>query len=140
MDDYEAPGIFSSCPAHDLKKMLLMCVYSFVLQQTKEVKTALVSFPISHKILPLLHLKKLSGAQPVVDALEFLDNDPPGPHVEVAYFGRTLIAIRKPDRLTGTIQKGPRIVVFVAVDIRSFGCEHSVAFFFLAISPPVTNY
>jgi hypothetical protein len=67
--------------------MFLMGVYSLILKQAQEMKTALVRPPIVNELFPVFDLKKLAGAQAVINALEFLDYDPPGSHVEVAHFG-----------------------------------------------------
>jgi hypothetical protein len=117
-----------------------MGMHPFVLQKPKEVKTAVMLLPVGHKILPMINLKEFSGEQSVVDALELLNDNPSCPHVEVAYFGRTLIAVRKTDRFTSTIQKCPRVVVLVKINIRGLGCENGVAFSYFAIPPSVSNY
>jgi hypothetical protein len=140
MDDYGTLVVFLPRPAHDLKKVLLMGMHPLILQQSKEVKTAVMILPVGHKILPMFNLKEFSGAQSVVDALELLSDNPSCPNVEVAYFGRTLIAVRKTDRFTSTIQKCPRVVVLVKVDIRGLGCENGVAFYYFTIPPSVANY
>jgi hypothetical protein len=121
MDDDGTLGVFLPRPAHDFKEVFLMGMHSLVLQQSKEVKTTVMLLPVGHKIFPIFNLKEFSGAQTVVDTLEFLNDNPSSTYVEMAYFGRTLISVRKTDRFTGTIQKSPRVVILVKVDIRGLG-------------------
>jgi hypothetical protein len=54
MDDDWTFGIFLPSPAHNFEKMFLVGVYPLVLQQAKEVKTALVLHPIGNELLPVL--------------------------------------------------------------------------------------
>jgi hypothetical protein len=85
MNDDRPFGIFQPCPSHNLEKMLLVSMYALVLKQAEEMKTAPAIFPVIHKLLPFVRLKEFTGTQLIVNTLEFLDDDSPGAHVEVAH-------------------------------------------------------
>jgi hypothetical protein len=120
--------------------MLLVCVYTFILQKAKEMKAALISDPTGNKVFPPFCFKQLTRSQTFIDAFEFLDDDPTGTHVKVSDFGRTLITVRKTHRFAGALKERPRIGFLIKVYIGGFGCEYGVTFFYFAVTPAVANY
>jgi hypothetical protein len=139
MDEDRSRGIFLSGPAHDLEEMLLVGVDPLVLEQAEEMEAALALLPVPRQIFPDLSCEEFAGAQPVVDPFEFLDDDPAGPHVEMAHLRRPLIPLRKPHRLAGALQKGPGILRLEPVTVGRFGRQNGISLGVFAVPPSVTN-
>jgi hypothetical protein len=119
--------------------MLLMGVDTLVLKKPEEVELRIVLLPVLDEILPLLILEKIARSKAVIDALQLLNNDAPRAHVEVADFGRALIAIGKTNCLAAAIEKAMRIARTNLVDDRSLRSVNAIAIFALINAPTVTN-
>ena len=87
MNDDSALGEFGAGALHEFEKMLLMGVNALVLKKTEEMELGIVLLPVLDEITPLLVLKEIAGCETVVNALQFLNDDAPGAHVEVTHFG-----------------------------------------------------
>src|SRR3989339_1461171 len=103
------------------------------------MQTTPVFFPIIDQLFPCLPIKEFPGSQSIVNALKFLSDDSPGPHIEMPHLRRTLISMRKSDRFAGTVQKCPWIFGPVQVIIGCPGRKHGIAFRNFTVSPSVTN-
>jgi hypothetical protein len=119
--------------------MLLMSVDALVLKKAEEMELGIVLLPVLDEITPLLVLKEIAGCEPVVDALQFLNDDAPGAHVEMAHFGRTLVAVGKTDRLAAAVEKTMGITGADLIDNGRFGAIDAIAVLALVNTPAVTD-
>ena len=130
---------FLASLAHELEKVLLMGVHTFVLKKAEEMERRIVAFPVRDESLPFRALEELAGGESVIDALKFLDNDAAGTHVEVTDFGGTLITIRKADSLATAVEKAMRIFGADCVNHRGLGCCGGVSVCAIVHAPAVTD-
>ncbi len=103
MDDDPTLGELLAGALHEFEEMFLVGMHALVLQQAKEVELGIVLLPVGDEIRPLLALEEFAGAEAVVDALQFLDHDAPGAHIQVPDFGRTLVAIGQTHSLAAAV-------------------------------------
>ena len=132
-------GEFLTCALHQLEEVLLMGVDALVLEESEEMELRVVLLPVGDEVRPLLALEELAGRESVVDALQLLDDDPARAHVEVADFGRALIAVRQPNRLAAAVEKAVRIPRPNLVDDGRLRPVHRVPLLALVHTPAITN-
>ena len=127
MDGYGALRVLLPGAAHDLEEMLLVRVDALVLEEAEEVQNAPVGLPARDESDPLLHAEKRARPEAVVDALELLDHDAAGAHVQVPDLGGALVPVGKPDGLARALQRRPGVRGLVGRDVRRLGGGDGVA-------------
>ena len=101
--------------AHDLEEVLLVRVHALVLQQAQQVQPArALACQSATSRFHCGDLEQRARAQPVVDALQLLDHDAAGAHVEVPHLARPLVAVGQPHGLAGAVQERPGVLCLVA--------------------------
>jgi hypothetical protein len=139
MNDDLTLGEFGTGTLHKFKKMLLMGVDALVLEEAEEMKLRIVLLPVLDEITPLLVLKEIAGGEPVVNALQFLNDDAPGTHIKVPDFGRTLVAVGKTYSLAAAVEKTMGITGTDLIDNGRFGAIDAIAVLALVNTPAVTD-
>jgi len=119
--------------------MLLMGVDALVLKEAEEMELGIILLPVLDEITPLLVLKEIAGGEPVVDALQFLNDDAPGAHIEVADFRRTLVTVGKTYSLAAAVEKTMGIAGADLIDNGRFGAINAIAVLALVNTPTVTD-
>ena len=119
-------------------------MYAFVLQEAEQMQTGKAlhsnaATPRIHKLLPAIAFKKFAGRQTVVDAFQLLYDDAPGAHVQMSDFRRALITCRQTDSLPARIQRCPRILFFVRIDVWRVCGFDGVALDFVVEAPTVAD-
>ena len=74
------------CLSEETEKVVLVGVDAFILNQAHEVQPRIIVAPIPDQILPFLVFEGLSGGERIVDSLQFLDDYPPGAHIQMPHF------------------------------------------------------
>ena len=124
---------------HQLEEVFLVGVDALVLQEAEEVEGRVVLLPVRDEVRPLRIVEEAARREAVVDALELLDDDATGAHVEVADFGGTLIPVRQADSLAAAIEQAVRITRAKAIDDRRLGEIGRIALGALVHTPTVTD-
>ena len=132
-------GKLASRALHQLEEVLLVGMDALVLQKAEEMERRVVLLPARNQVRPLLALEEIAGRKTVVDALQLLDDDTASAHVEVADFGRSLIAVWKPHRLAAAVQKAVRIARANLVDDGRLRPVNRIPVLAVVHSPTVTN-
>ena len=100
----------------------------------------IVLLPLGDQVLPLFVFEKIARSKSVVNALQLLDNDAPGTHVEMSYLARSLITVRQANGFAAAIQKAMRIPCADLIDDGSLRPIHRIAVLARIDAPAVANY
>ena len=119
--------------------MLLVGVNALVLEKAEEVELRVVLLPLRNHVLPLRALEEVAGRKAVVDALELLDYDPARAHVEMADFGRALVAVGKAHRLAAAVEEAVRIASADLVNDGRLRPVHGIAVLTRVDAPAVAD-
>ena len=139
MNDDAALGELGARTLHELEEVLLVGMDALVLKEPEEMELRVVGLPPGDEVLPLRALEELAGREAVVDALQLLDDDAAGAHVEVADLGAALIAVRQADGLAAAVEQAVGIARPDLVDHRGLGAIHGIAVGAGVHTPAVAN-
>jgi len=139
VDDDLALGPRLAGAAHDLEEVFLMGVHALVLQQAEQMEAAPAGLPGIHEADPFRRLEELARGEAVVDALELLDDDAAGAHVEVPDLAGALVAGGQADGLAAGVEDRPGILRLVGRDVRRPGGRDRVALRLLVDAPSVAD-